>query len=196
MVSGKYVLDFGGGTGNDLQWLIQSGFKVYFCEPSKGMREIAMNNFQKSIWTNEIIFLDDEGSVFQKWENNNIPFEYQVDGILANFAVLNSIKQLEQLSEKLALVSKQNTRLIISVLDFKLKKIYSRDIFKIARLYFSGHGLVTKVKDNDCQMVVYLHTKTKLIKSFKKYFNFDESFLLADGTFRLFHFLRNDTKVA
>ena len=31
-VKGKYVLDFGGGTGKDVEWLTNNGFTVYFCE--------------------------------------------------------------------------------------------------------------------------------------------------------------------
>ena len=30
------VLDFGGGTGLDIQWLTNKNFAVFFCEPSAG----------------------------------------------------------------------------------------------------------------------------------------------------------------
>jgi len=195
-VRGKYVVDFGGGTGKDLWWLIQSGFNVYFCEPSKGMREVAVKNFQKPSSSINIIFLDDDSSNFQKWSKNNIPFEHKVDGILSNFAVLNSIKQLEELSEKFALISHQGTRLIITVLNVELKKILSRDFPSILNLYLRGNGLATKVQDGNHQMVVYLHTKSKLIKSLKKYFYYVESFPISGSSFRLLHFLRNDNDVS
>src|SRR5690349_3489834 len=32
------VLDFGGGTGLDLPWLLQHNYKVIFCEPAPNMR--------------------------------------------------------------------------------------------------------------------------------------------------------------
>ena len=38
------VLDFGGGTGLDLDWLTSKGYSVFFCEPSSGMREKAVNH--------------------------------------------------------------------------------------------------------------------------------------------------------
>ena len=44
-VSGNKVLDFGGGTGLDLQWLVKAGYEVQFCEPSKGMMQKA-----KQLW--------------------------------------------------------------------------------------------------------------------------------------------------
>lgn len=194
-VSGKYVLDFGGGTGRDLWWLIQNEFKVYFCEPSTGMREVAINNFQNSSSSSKIIFLDDEKSNYQNWNKNNIPLEKKADGILANFAVFNSIKQLDVLSEKLALISDNDTRLIITVLDVTLKKILSRDFPSILNLYLRGNGLATKARDENHQMIVYLHTKTKLIKSLRKYFNYVESFPITGNTFRLIHFLRNEKTV-
>jgi len=194
-VNGKYVLDFGGGTGKDLNWLINAGFIVYFCEPSMGMREIAVNNFNILNQSNKIIFLDDDSSNFKKWNKNNIPIENKIDGILANFAVFNSIKQLEELAEKLALISHNGTPLITTVLNFKLKKILSRDFPAILTLYLKGNGLATTVQDGNYQMVVYLHTKAKLIKSFKKYFDYVESFPISDSSFRLLHFIRNDYEV-
>src|ERR1017187_5336548 len=44
---GGYVLDFGGGTGGDLDWLIRQHYHVIFCEPSTAMRKIAVNRVKK-----------------------------------------------------------------------------------------------------------------------------------------------------
>lgn len=195
-VNGKFVLDFGGGTGKDLKWLLENGFQVYFCEPSMGMRKLAAKNFQNTSSSSQITFLDDHSSNFQKWNKNNIPIENKIDGILANFAVFNSIKQLEELSEKLALISHNGTRLITTVLHLKLKKILLHDFPSILNLYLRGNGLATKVQDGNHQMVVYLHTKSKLIKSFKKYFDYVESFPISGSSFKLLHFRRNDYEVS
>ena len=61
-VKGKYVLDFGGGTGKDVEWLTNNGFTVYFCEPAGRMRELAVKNFHKSGLSGEVNFLNDENS--------------------------------------------------------------------------------------------------------------------------------------
>ncbi|HWY36712.1 MAG TPA: hypothetical protein VNX68_18855, partial [Nitrosopumilaceae archaeon] len=46
LVKGGYVLDFGGGTGRDLAWLIQNNYQIIFCEPSVAMRKIAINRIK------------------------------------------------------------------------------------------------------------------------------------------------------
>ena len=190
-VNGKYVLDFGGGTGKDTEWLINNGFIVYFCEPARRMRQLAIKNYHKSELSGEVIFLNDKYSDYQNWIRNDLPFKHKVNGILSNFAVLNSIKRIELLSEKIALITHPGSHMVISVLNFKLKKIFSRNFHVNFRLYLKGNGLATIVKEADHQMIVYLHTKAKLIKSFKKYFDFVESLSVNDSTFKLFHFVRN-----
>jgi 2-polyprenyl-3-methyl-5-hydroxy-6-metoxy-1,4-benzoquinol methylase len=191
-VKGKYVLDFGGGTGKDVEWLTKNGFTVYFCEPARRMRELAIKIFHKSGLSGEVIFLNDENSVYQNWISNDHPFEHKVNGILANFAVLNSIKRIEILSEKLALITHPGAHLIVSVLAVRLNKIFSRDFLVIFKLYLTGNGLATIVKDEDHQMIVYMHTKKKLVKSLNKNFDYVESLPVSGSTFKLFHFRRNE----
>lgn len=194
-VSGKIVLDFGGGSGKDLWWLIRKGFEVNFCEPSRGMREIAIKNTQKGEVSNKVNFISELNSNFQNWNKTNLPFVKKVDGILANFAVFNSIRELEKLSEKLALVSKENCTLIVSVLQVDFRKFFSRQLPFTIKHSLQGYGLTTRIKDGNNEMVVYLHTAAKLIKSFSYYFNYVQSFRVQSSTFRLFHFLRNDKEV-
>lgn len=194
-VSGKIVLDFGGGTGKDLIWLAGNRFKIYFCEPSKGMREIALKNIQNLDSPTELISMDELSSDFHNWNKNNIPIDNKLDGILANFAVLNSIKDLEELSEKLALISNKNCRLIVSVLNVNFKRILSHDLSIILRLFLSGNGFATQIKDGNNKMIVYLHTESNIIKALGKYFNYVESFRIQKSTFRLFHFMRNQKEV-
>jgi len=194
-VSGNFVLDFGGGTGKDLSWLVENKFTVYFCEPSFGMREIALKNTQSIKSSAEIIWMNELNSDFHNWNKNNIPVENKLDAILANFAVLNSIKDLEELSAKFALISNKNCRVIVSVLNVNVNRILSRDLPIIIRLFLSGHGFATQIKDGNNKMIVYLHTETDIIKVFGKYFNYVESFRIQKSTFKLFHFLRNDKEV-
>src|ERR1700742_5199889 len=43
LLSSGSVLDFGGGTGLDLEWLTAQSYQVLFCEPSAIMREKAIH---------------------------------------------------------------------------------------------------------------------------------------------------------
>ncbi len=159
------------------------------------MREIALKNTQSLNPPAEIILMNELNSNFHNWNKNNIPIDNKLDGILANFAVFNSIKDLEELSAKLALISNKNCRLIVSVLNVNVKRIFSRDLPIILRLFLSGYGFATQIKDGNNKMIVYLHTESNIIKALGKYFNYVESFRIQKSTFRLFHFLRNDKEV-
>ena len=194
-VSGKIVLDFGGGTGNDLYWLFENGFNIYFCEPSNGMRDIALKKMHGANTESNVIILEDLNTDFHNWNKSDNPFQNKVDGILANFAVINSIKDLEELSYKLALISNKNCKLIILVLNINFNRIISSNLPVIIKLLFKGYGFATEVKDENNQMIVYLHTSSKLIKSFKKYFELVESFRAQKSIFRIFHFIRNDKEI-
>src|SRR5258708_22098696 len=113
------VLDFGGGTGLDIQWLTDKNFTVFFCEPSIGMREraiIAHSNLPQD----KIIFLDDSATDFRRW-HLQLPFPIQVDAVLCNFAVLNCIPDIELLFQSLGLVIKRGGNMIALVLTKKVK---------------------------------------------------------------------------
>src|SRR5262245_11546423 len=80
LVASGIVLDFGGGTGRDLEWLTGNGYKIIFCEPSVNMRERAIALNYKNV---EV--LENKASDFTMWETSS-PFVEKVDAILANFA--------------------------------------------------------------------------------------------------------------
>src|SRR5579863_9383048 len=94
LVKAGCVLDFGGGTGRDLGWLIQHPYQVLFCEPSATMREIAIHRVSKEFPDARISFFDDSKSDFRNW-NDIFPFERKVDAIIANFAVINCIPDVQ-----------------------------------------------------------------------------------------------------
>src|SRR5664279_1317040 len=58
IVKSSAVLDFGGGTGLDLEWLAGNNHTIFFCEPSTGMRERAIYD-HKNLLHENVIFLDD-----------------------------------------------------------------------------------------------------------------------------------------
>lgn len=82
--AGARVLDFGGGTGSDWEWMLDAGFGVCCFEPSAGMREVAA---QKTVAGS--VSLVDDLAALQGGETASA-----FDGILANFAVLNHIVDL------------------------------------------------------------------------------------------------------
>src|ERR1700685_2208155 len=63
------VLDFGGGTGRDLVWLLQNHYRVIFCEPSAVMRLIAIERGKSAFPDAGISFLDDNKSDFRNWHD-------------------------------------------------------------------------------------------------------------------------------
>ena len=83
------VLDFGGGTGLDLPWLIDR-YHILFLEPSVNMRSVAKKIPNAN---NKITYIEQQTD-FNNWDNTNLPFNEKVNGILMNFAVLNCIKNI------------------------------------------------------------------------------------------------------
>lgn len=109
-------MDFGGGTGLDLPWLTKNFQKIYFLEPSLRMRGIARDASLANKVKNKVIFLEDNID-FNSWNENNLPIQEKMNGIAANFAVLNCIESPEILFEKLALVCTTNGHVLATVLD-------------------------------------------------------------------------------
>jgi SAM-dependent methyltransferase len=193
-VNGKLVLDFGGGTGGDLPWLLEAGFSVIFCEPAEKMKGIAIKSVKKMNSSEKVLFLTNESSDYKSWSKDNLPFEGKVDVVLSNFAVLNSIKDLNALSEKLALITNENSHLIIVVLNVKAKYLIRHSI-NILKSIIKGNGLTVNIKHENTYLTTYLHRQKFLIKSMGKYFKVIHSFPLSDDSFLLIHFIRNDRNV-
>jgi len=193
-VNGKIVLDFGGGTGGDLAWLIEAGFSVIFCEPAEKMKQIAVENVKKMNSSEKVLFLANKSSDYQSWTKDNLPFEGRVDAVLSNFAVLNSIKDLNALSEKLALITNENSSLIVIVLNVKAKYLI-RNRINILKSIIKDSGLTTSIKHGEAYLITYLHRQRILIGSMSKYFKVIRSFPLSDESFLLIHFVRNEKVV-
>src|SRR5450631_255764 len=115
------VLDFGGGTGLDFGWLIKHRYPITFCEPSHGMRRIAVERMKKDCPDAAVFFLNDEQADFRNW-TDSFPFGESMDAALANFAVINCIPDIGLLFEKLSLALKPGGQLIALVLDYDFLK--------------------------------------------------------------------------
>ncbi|MCF6131632.1 class I SAM-dependent methyltransferase [Flavobacterium wongokense] len=171
------VLDFGGGTGEDLKWLSANNYSVIFCEPSSGMRGIAMEKFPNS----GITFLKEEQTDFTKW-NQTLPFQQKVSGVIANFAVLNCIVDIELLFENMALVMAPKADLFFLVLDYGLKKRI--------QMLFEAKPMKLKIEYQGEDQQVYLHSVTAIRKASKANFEFICCERLREHGFSLIHLKR------
>ena len=120
-VKGGLILDFGGGTGLDLKWLLENNYKVIFCEPSDGMRDIAIRSHQNS----NVQFLDNEKTNIDNW-SRSLPFTEKVDAVLANFAVINCIPNIKVFFKNISFVMKQGADLFVLILDNSFERMMQR----------------------------------------------------------------------
>jgi len=120
-VSDGNILDFGGGTGLDLPWLIEHKFQVVFCEPSENMRAIAKKNYGSS---GGVTFLSNTDSDFGSWKKNLV--ETKFDAVLANFGVVNYIENLPLLFETFAKQTNLDGQLFLSLLNLSNKSLFKK----------------------------------------------------------------------
>lgn len=163
------ILDFGGGTGLDLPWLLSDMYKVYFLEPSSNMRLIA----KKSVSENprKPIFAE-EMTDFQNWSGDHLPFNEKMNGILANFAVLNCIPDIECLFEKLSLIGDHNCYIQATVLDTRPLKIMRSHSLKVGIKLLFDKQLITLSNYKGVTQETYLHSIKKYKSAAIRYFNF------------------------
>lgn len=163
------ILDFGGGTGLDLSWLLREKYKVYFLEPSSNMRSLAKIAVTDSL--QQPVFIK-KNIDFHNWSSDSLPFEEKMNGILANFAVLNCLKDIGCLFEKLALVCDENCFVIATVLDTRPVKMIRNHSLKVAIKSLLNVLLITMTNYQGTSQNTYLHTIHDYKYACKKYFNF------------------------
>lgn len=189
VVHGGYVLDFGGGTGQDLGWLIQRQYRIVFCEPSRAMRAIAMQREETRIAEPAVIFFEDERADFRNWKDF-FPFGQQMDAVLANFAVLNCIPDLKCLFDKLTLALKPGGHVLALVLDDHLLMRLRSNTKGTIGSFFSGSPVELNIDYKNQQQKVYIHS-IKTIKSVsKEKFDLSSQIRLKGYGFRLIHLVR------
>lgn len=182
------VMDFGGGTGLDLPWLLPISRKIYFCEPSPKMRGIATERVSNHPMRDRIIFLDDPASQISNW-SPDISIPGKMDACLANFAVLNNIRDPGMAFEKLASVINPGGDLILNVLDTRLKTLVARYPGAFLRSFFSPE-VITYTKFQGVTQSVYLHPLEKLKLSANPYFELSDTVRLKASGFLLVHLKR------
>jgi SAM-dependent methyltransferase len=182
------ILDFGGGTGQDLSWMANHGYKVYFCEPSSKMRKIAMTEFE-SLTNHQIMFLDDSNADFTVWPNQS-PFPEKVDAILSNFAVLNSIADVEAVFIGLSSVLRPGGHAITLVLDGRRKMLLKKHLKAFVKSIFFSRPIVSKIHYKGFSHLVYLHSYQKLKMAAHPHFIVNKKSEFIEFGFMLLHFIK------
>ncbi len=179
------VVDFGGGTGQDIDWLSAHSYKIIFCEPSVAMRKQAAERNTAA----HITFLDDNASDFRQW-SAVFPFKQAVDAVLANFAVINCIPDMALFFEKLALVIKPGGTVIALILDNSFRKRFRSDAKATLRSFFSGNPVSITVNYNGSSQLVYIHSRKAIDSATEKYFHMKLFESLQGSGFCLIHLIR------
>ena len=189
IVKGGLILDFGGGTGLDLDWLLDKGYRVIFCEPSAGMREKAIKHIRNGLPSPSIIFLDDGKVDFTGWQAE-LPFFHKVDSILANFAVINNIAEIKLLFKALALVMKPGAHLIALILNDGFRKsVKLRWIGNLRSLIF-GTPFSFYIQHKGNRQSVFIYTIKEIQKASREEFHFCSQELMPQSEFSLIHLVR------
>lgn len=181
-VSPGSVLDFGGGTGLDLPWLIQNEYQVVFCEPAEAMRAIAKNKF-----SGQVKFLSNGAADFKNWEAPLV--EGKFNAVLANFGVVNYIKNLPQLFEKLAQQTADDAQMFLSLLNLPTKQLYKKLPKQVLWSFLSSEPIKTGSQFEGVRHETILYKPSAIEKAASRYFDLLEQRRLADTShFVLLHF--------
>jgi ubiquinone/menaquinone biosynthesis C-methylase UbiE len=187
-VSSGIVLDFGGGTGLDLPWLVDYS-KVYFLEPSVGMRAVARKNTVLSEQASKISFAE-ENVFTQGWSASHLPFPEKMNGILMNFAVMNCVEKPQELFEKISLVCHPSCRVVATIINPSLKSAFKNYSWKsVLTLYLTGR-LATRARHGEYEQKAYVHTVSSLVRASRKDFELLSCVSLGSSDFSVLIFSR------
>ena len=104
LLEGADVLDFGAGTGIDAKAYAAKGHRTFVYEPSQAMREHLMQHCREEVERGAVIAID-------------LPLSCKVQGVTANFAVLNHFEEHAALFEDFARVVKPGGFVLASLLS-------------------------------------------------------------------------------
>ncbi len=178
LVKKGIILDFGGGTGEDLKWLLANDYSVIFCEPSAGMRNVAIDKINREFPNGNIKFLEESKTDYTTWDKT-LPFQQKVNAVLANFAVLNCIIDIDSFFKNVAMITAPNAEIFLLVLDYDLKKRI--------QMYFSNKPIKVKVAYESKEQLVYLHSVKSIKKASSEIFEFKSCERFKEEGFSLIH---------
>ncbi len=187
IVEAGLVLDFGGGTGRDLEWLVNNQYQVIFCEPSEGMREKAIDHYKTNALVNNITFLENDKVDFANWHIAP-PFSIKTDAVLSDFAVINCIANIDLLFKNLAQVMKPGGHLVALMLNHAYKKSWRWKLLEFTRSLISDKLLIKKIGYKGHQQTVYVYSPKNIKKASAQYFDIRSTEPLFE--FTLIHFVK------
>src|SRR5277367_4884220 len=189
LVKGDHILDFGGGTGLDLAWLIQEKYRITFCELSEIMCQLAKERVTNQFPDVHVEFLENDKMDFRNWTYEQ-PFNFQMDAVLANFAVLNCIPDISCLFQKLALPLKPGGVLLALILDNSLLNRFRLNLKGTLKSLVFGFPTKFHVEFNGNRQIVYVHSTKSIRKAAAGYFQCVEIERFQNYGYRLIHLIR------
>lgn len=176
------MLDFGGGTGADHQWLINSGYDVYFHEPSEGMEMQARLKSERA------------GYPLRMISSNDLEFRHEdlkVNSVLANFAVLNCIQSLEPVFRSFANLLKPGDHVIANVLNSAFTILMKHHLRSYLMNRIAGRQIRLRPSVDSLHTQAYLYTLKEFEKASSIYFTMKRPVMLPGRKFMLLDFVRN-----
>jgi SAM-dependent methyltransferase len=187
-VHGKLIMDFGGGTGLDLPWLIDGGYKVFFCEPSSNMRRLAEERVHAYPDIARPVFLTHTD--FREWKTE-APIADKLNGILANFGVLNYVDDLEPLFAAFHSLLDERGVLIVNVLYASRAKLIRKYFRNVLKAWWRNEKVKTGSQYKGVRHETILHSSMDIENGSKAYFDIKFAKDLGDNSdFRLVHLQR------
>ncbi len=185
------VLDFGGGTGLDLEWLTAANYNIYFCEPSAAMRCEAMNRYDIIGRGASVVFLDEPKTDFRTWLSTP-PFQEKVDGILSNFGVINYIPGINTLFHNLARVTRPGGHFVGIMVELDLRKRLKWHRRNAIQSLLFHRPFKMHIPYKEHQQAIFIHTTSEIKRASSPYFNFVRCDSLNVLDFTLIHLVRNE----
>jgi len=189
LLNSGWVLDFGGGTGLDLEWMTKKKYNIFFCEPSVAMREKAIGYNNRTLQNDNVIFLDSDKTNFSTW-HQKLPFSQQVDAILSNFGVINCIPDIELLFRNLALVTKPGGHFIALFLDRSFRKMLKWHRRNAIRSFIFGTPFIMYVWHRENRQTVFVHSVKEIKKASSPFFYYINHEPWTEFGFTLIHLVR------
>jgi methyltransferase family protein len=168
-INSGLILDFGGGTGLDFSWLLRPEYSLFFLEPSFQMRALA----KKACAGSSIlpVFLEEKID-FHQWSDQQLPFSEKMQGVLANFAVLNCIPDIRSLFDKLSLVCSRGCFFLATVLNTRPGKLFKTHSFFVAIKSMLNQKLISTNEFNGVSQQTFLHTLPAYRLASRNHFKF------------------------
>jgi hypothetical protein len=173
----EVLLDFGGGTGLDLDWTSAYFRTVIFYEPSAAMRAIAMR--RASVLRN-ITFAGGNSVKITAGQWGTSP-----DVVLANFGVLNSIVGIRDFFCGMYQSTASNARIFALLLKKAPRSRWSlKKLIDFFRIRFFEKPFILNGKSHR----PVIHTHSGLRKACSGYFFIEEHFHVRNSAFSLYVF--------